>query len=139
MRRLIASFIVLSILPSIVLAAGPCTSDFNSFLLKFENEQEFQRQSTRFPLVATYIDGSAEPEPKTVTYKIHSASDSKYSRVNYPSRTKQASTPFTKVVTSKPGRFLVQFTKPDTDYSFAFRFEKTATCWQLVKFEDYSL
>lgn len=139
MRILIASFIIRTILSSIVLAAEPCTSDFNSFLLKFENEQEFQRQNTRFPLAATYVDGSAEPEPKTVTYKIQSASDSKYSRVNYPSKIKQASTPFTKVVSSKQGRFWVQFTKPDTDHSFAFSFEKNATCWQLVKFEDYSL
>jgi hypothetical protein len=139
MHRLIASYIALSLMSSIVLAAEPCASDFDSFLLKFESAQEFQRQNTRFPLSATYVDGSAEPEPKTVTYKIRSASDPKYSRVDYPSKTKQATIPFEKSVGSKQGRVLVQFTKPDTDYSFAFSFERTSSCWRLVKFEDYSL
>ena len=82
MHILIAAGIVLSLISSIALAAEPCASDFDSFLLKFESGQEFQRQNTRFPLSATYVDGSAVPEPKTVTYKIRSASDPKYSRVN---------------------------------------------------------
>ena len=117
MHRLIASCIALSLMSSIVLAAEPCASDFDSFLLKFESAQEFQRQNTRFPLSATYVDGSAEPEPKTVRYKIRSVADPKYSRVIYPSKTKQAAIPFEKIVRSKQGRVLVQFTKPDTCYS----------------------
>ena len=124
---------------SVALAAEPCAPNFSSFLSKFESGQGFQRQNTRFPLSATYVDGSALPEPKTVTYEINSASDPKYSRVNYPSKPKQAAVPFEKIVTSKQGRLLVQFNKPDTDYAFSFSFEKTASCWLLVKFEDYSL
>ncbi len=139
MHRYISCCIALSLMSSVALAAEPCASDFASFLFKFESSQEFQRQNTRFPLSATYVDGFAEPEPKTVKYKISSAADPKYSRIIYPSKEKQAAIPFRKLVRSKQEQFLVQFTKPDTDYSFAFSFEKTSSCWQLVKFEDYSL
>lgn len=139
MDRIISTAIAVSLLPSIVLAIEPCSSDFDSFLLKFESEQVFQRQNTRFPLSATYLDSLAEPEPRTVTYKIQSVSDDKYSRVDYPSKTKQVATPLEKIVKYNQGGILVQFTQPDTDYSFTFRFEKTAYCWHLVKFDDYSL
>ncbi len=139
MRRHIAACISLSLMSSFVLAAEPCASSFDSFLVKFESTQGFRRQNTLFPLPATYVDGSALPEPKTVSYKIDSPSDPKYSRANYPTKRKQARIPFEKMVAFKRDRFVVQFTKPDTDYSFAFIFKKTASCWQLIKFEDYSL
>ena len=139
MRKYIFCCMALSLLSSVVLGAEPCAPDFASFLLKFESSREFQRQNTSFPLSATYVDGSAEPEPITVKYKIRSTSDPKYSRAIYPSKEKQAAIPFEKLVSSKQKQFLVKFTKPDTDYSFEFSFEKTSSCWQLVKFEDYSL
>ena len=138
MRRLFLC-IALSLTSSVVLAGELCASDFASFLSKFESTRAFQRQNTRFPLLVSYVDKSALPEARTVQYKIGSTSDPKYSGIIYPSKTKQAVVPFEKAVRSDQEKILVQFTKPDTDYSFAFVFEKTASCWQLVKFEDYSL
>ena len=51
----------------------------------------------------------------------------------------QATTPLAKSVKSQQENVLVQVTKPDTDYSMTFRFEKTASCWQLIRFDDHSL
>lgn len=138
MRRLI-TYIAFSVISLAVLAEEPCAPDFATFLSKFEHEQEFQKLNTHFPLSASYVDGSADPEPSTVEYIINSATDPNYSLAKYPSKQMQAATPFKMKVTSMQGGHLVQFTKPDTDYSFVFRFEKTTTCWQLVKFDDYSL
>ncbi|MBU0689679.1 MAG: hypothetical protein KJ850_00780 [Gammaproteobacteria bacterium] len=138
MRKLI-SFILLSLISFAVLAKEPCAPDFATFLSRFESDNEFQKRNTYFPLSATYVDGASYPEPSTVEYKINSENDPKYSRLIYPSEQMQVSTPFKMKVTSKQGIHLVRFTKPDTDYSFAFSFEKTSSCWQLVKFDDYSL
>ncbi len=132
--------IVFSLISTAGFSAESCPPDFASFLTKFESSRQFQRQNTPFPLATTYVDGSASPEPRTETYMIKSAADPKYSRTIYPSRKKQATIPLEKKITSKQGVIrVVQFTKPDTDYSFAFTFKQTASCWQLVKFEDYSL
>jgi hypothetical protein len=132
--------IVFSLISTVGFSAESCPPDFAPFLTKFESSREFQLQNTHFPLAATYVDGSASPEPRTDLYLIESAADPKYSRAIFPSREKQAAIPFVKKVSSKQSLIrIVKFTKPDTDYSFAFTFEQTASCWQLVRFEDFSL
>jgi hypothetical protein len=139
MRQLIFCLSIL-VAPFTAVASESCAADFLSFLSKFEAQVEFQKQHTRFPLLATYVDGLAEPEPKTVAYKIKNADDAKYKRVLYPSREKQSAVPFKKSVTAKSQTgYFVQFTKPGTDYSLGYFFEKGSDCWRLVKFEDYSL
>lgn len=132
--------IVFSLISTAGFSAESCPPDFAPFLTKFESSREFQRQNTHFPLAATYVDGSASPEPRTEMYMIESTADPKYSRAIYPSRKKQTAIPFEKKISSKQSVIrMVKFTKPDTDYSFVFTFEQTASCWRLVKFEDYSL
>ncbi len=139
MLRLISSCLTLSFLATFAFAEEPCAPDFSAFLVKFEGSPEFQRQNTRFPLTATYLDDTTGDEPKMITYTITGPSAAKYSRVLFPGTVQQASTPLEKTVRSQQGDVLVQFTKPDTDYSMTFRFEKTASCWQLVRFDDHSL
>jgi hypothetical protein len=138
-HSLMALSLAFSVMSSAALAAEPCAANFNAFLLKFEATPAFQAENTRFPLAASRVDGNAEPEPKTGKYRINSASDPKYSPIVYPSKEKQAAIPLGKVVRSKQKRIFVQFSQPDTDHSFAYVFEKTASCWRLVRFEDYSL
>ncbi len=139
MLRLISLCLTLSFLATFASAEEPCVPDFSSFLVKFEGSPEFQRQNTRFPLTATYLDDTTGDEPRMITYKITSPSEAKYSRVLFPDTVQQATTPLEKTVRSQQGSVLVQFTKPDTDYSMTFRFEKTASCWQLIRFDDHSL
>jgi hypothetical protein len=139
MRKYFLTFISILLAPSFATAEKSCAPDFSSFLVKFESSKEFQKQYTKLPLTTTFVDENAVPEPKTVVYVITSTSDPKYSKTSYPSKKKQAQVPFEKLVSTKQDRTIVQFTKPDTDYSFAFTFEKSPACWQLTKFEDFSL
>ncbi|MBP8127873.1 MAG: hypothetical protein KAY05_10270, partial [Aeromonadaceae bacterium] len=86
-----------------------------------------------------YLDDTTGDEPQMITYTISGPSEAKYSRVLFPDTRLQATTPLAKSVKSQQENVLVQVTKPDTDYSMTFRFEKTASCWQLVRFDDHSL
>lgn len=128
-----------SFLTTFAYADEPCAPNFSAFLVKFEASREFQRQNTRFPLTATYLDDTTGDEPQMITYTISGPSEAKYSRVLFPDTRLQATTPLAKSVNSQQENVLVQVTKPDTDYSMTFRFEKTASCWQLVRFDDHSL
>ena len=124
----------------IAYADPTCPNNFVTFIAQFENSPEFQSRNTRFPLDASYVDSSASPEPKTVSYNIKSPADPQYRRVAFPTKQKQAAIPLERKDTQQNnGAWKVKFTKPDTDYTFAYFFKQSADCWQLVKFEDYSL
>jgi hypothetical protein len=138
--RQLCVYLVFSLIPIVSLAAEICPHDFNSFLTRFESEKQFQEQNTHFPLMISFVDTEAIFEPRTVLLKIKSITDPLYPRASYPSRNEQVTTPFKKEITFTPSiGYQVQFTKPDTDYSFLFTFKQVGSCWKLVKFEDYSL
>ena len=138
--RQLCILVSLLLLSSIAHAMADCPSSFGEFIAQFEISPEFQSRNTHYPLQASLVDGSTSPEPKTVTYKIKSPTDSQYRRVAFPTKQKQAAVPLErKDIQQNNGEWKVKFTKPDTDYTFAYFFKQSAGCWQLVKFEDYSL
>ena len=74
MFRLLSSCLLFSFLTTFAYADAyadePCDPDFSAFLVKFEASREFQRQNTRFPLTATYLDDTTGDEPQMITYTI---------------------------------------------------------------------
>lgn len=139
MQRRAICCLALSIVTNGSLAEERCAPDFPSFLAMFENSREFQTQHTRFPLATTTIDNAIGPEPRTIRHMIGNSSDPRYSSMIYPSQNDQQAIPLKRSIRSERGQHLVQFNKPDTDYSMAYSFRKTGSCWQLVRFDSYSL
>jgi hypothetical protein len=139
MYRSIACIVMMLLVVAKSWAAKPCAKQFEHFLTRFEVDQQFQRSNTQFPLQATYVDSSAEPEPKTVAYTIINAADANYATVIFPNKQKQLAVPFVKSISHTQGIYGVKLMKPDTDFMLEFSFKKTSACWQLIKFEDFSL
>jgi len=139
LRRLLC--VTLLLVCSVAQAEQSCPKTFSSFIARFESSAEFQRLHTRFPLSYSFLDGSAEPDPKEVKVMVSQASAAKYPGIIFPSKATQASVPLKRKLLRHPsGTQVVHFDKPESDvYSVSFHFTQTVDCWLLVKVEDTSL
>jgi len=117
-------------------------SEFRHFLYEFFNNPEFQLEHISFPLTKTYIDMSADPEPKEVTLTInrkewrHLSGDkhytckmSCYDIVLYDNFEREF-----KVNTER----VLSFEGVENGINEAFYFKYEENHWMLVKWEDLS-
>lgn len=117
-----------------------CGENVEVFLERYQANEEFRKKHSSYPLRVSYVDNSAETEPKIVTISILNEDDKKGINIpGYPSASEIKSVPFEKTVTTQNGITVVTFTKPDTDYKFNFHFSRNKSCWQLVEVNDESL
>ena len=97
--------------PTPVAAASECPyPEFDTFLKHFGNEITLQEKATADPLLDSYIDAEAEPEPRKVESRLALAD----------------------------GQRQVQIRTPDSSDQQTYTFAQ-APCWTLVKREDESI
>ena len=129
------------LLPLAAYSAPPCPEQFPEFVAQFERSEAFQRAHTRFPLPYSYVDGTAEPEPKTVRVIVNRGTVRKVPGIKFPSPTIQRTAPLErKTTTVADGTEVIRFDKPDTDmHTIEFQFKKFGACWQLISVDNMSL
>jgi hypothetical protein len=139
MYRVVA--LILLLLPFSVNADQSCPKNIQNFLIDFQNNHEFQVAHINYPLTYSYIDTNADPEPKKIIVSILSANEVKSKKPpSYPKPNEIHSIPLKETITNTTtGNIIVNFTKPDTDYSFEYVFINKNTCWQLSEINDFSL
>jgi hypothetical protein len=140
MYRVVA--LILLLLPFTVNADKSCPKNIQDFLIDFQSNHEFQVAHTNYPLTYSYVDTSADPEPKKIKVSILSANEVKSKKPpSYPMPNAIQSIPLKQTITNATttGNFIVNFTKPDTDYSFEYIFLNKYNCWQLSEINDFSL
>ena len=132
--------IAITLFPTIVLAESPCLSSFNEFLSTFEKSPKFQLENISYPLKYSFIDATANPEPKTInTLKSKSDLVARNKPV-YPSISAQQKTSLVKKVHSQSQvNKIIHLHKPNTDYKIKYHFKKVGSCWKLVMLESLSL
>jgi hypothetical protein len=118
-----------------------CGESFEGFLEKYQTDKEFRKEHSLYPLMISYIDSSAEPEPKIIKISISNENDMQRSKIpSYPVASEIKSVPFERRVSTRSnGITIVTFAKPDTDYKFSFRFFRNKSCWYLVEVNDETL
>ena len=129
------------LLPLAASAASSCPEQFPEFVAQFERSETFQRAHTRFPLPYSYVDGTAEPEPKNIRVMVNRGTVRKFPGIKFPSPTIQRTVPLErKTSTVAAGTEVIRFDKPDTDvYTIEFQFKKSGACWQLIGVDNMSL
>lgn len=118
-----------------------CAPTFSDFLNSFEADVDFQRTHTRYPLIYSFVDENAEPEPKEIIKKLSRANAVSHKGIVFPEKSLQKSVPLERQVRRLPkGAYAVRFDKPDSDvYSVEFVFEDNGRCWRLISVADMSL
>lgn len=129
------------LLPFASWATPSCPEAFPAFLAQFEQRMVFRLAHTRFPLLYSFVDSLAEPEPKTVVVQITRANVDEYPGAVFPSHSAQAAVPVERNISLlEGGMVVVRFHKPDTDmYTKEFHFQAEGACWNLVRVDDGSL
>jgi len=123
--------------PAPVPASGECPySQFDAFLKHFGNEIALQEKATADPLLDSYIDAEAEPEPRKVESRLALAD------VECPVRPDPAALAGQgremQVSTLADGQRQVQIRTPDSSDQQTYTFAQSP-CWTLVKREDESI
>jgi len=125
----------------ITLAPAPARSEcpypeFDAFLKHFGNEITLQEKATADPLLDSYIDAEAEPEPRKVESRLALAD------VEWPVMPDPAALPGQgrelQVSTLADGQRQVQIRTPDSSDQQTYTFAQTP-CWTLVRREDESI
>ncbi len=112
--------------------------DFSSFLRRFADDVEFQREFTKYPFTSKWnIDATAEPEPLIGTKTYHRGEVKFPIMPLRPERSRLRLEMFVESETETKAVAVIRAS--DADYFVvAYYFEKD-DCWRLVREEDYSL
>ncbi len=133
---------LISLLVSFSVSADQtCPSNFQEFLIKFQNNDEFQNTQRRYPLTYSYVDELAEPEAKVIEVSVsfEQAAQMKV-ELGYPTEEKVKSVPFIRKISKQSKNIMsVQFYKDDTDYVITYFFNYSKNCWWLFKVINGSL
>ena len=119
-------------------AGGICSSDFKSFISRFEASPELQLSQTKFPLTYRYVDHD-DPDMKMKRMIVQKNDQAKY--LTFPSLAYQRKLKLNRKLNSiKSNKCSVVFNAPDSDmYDVEFKFEHQAGKWLLVEVENNSL
>ena len=121
--------------PAVATAACPHPA-FDTFLKHFGNEITLQEKATADPLLDSYVDAGAEPEPRTVQRPVALA-DVEWPVMPDPAGLAGQGRQM-QVTAVADGQMQVQIRTPDSSdqqtYTFAQR-----PCWTLVKRGDESI
>ena len=123
--------------PTAVAARGECLyPDFDAFLKHFGNEIALQEKATADPLLDSYIDAEAEPEPRKVESRLARA-DVEWPVMPDPAALAGQGREM-QVSLLADGQRQVQIRTPDSSDQQTYTFAQ-APCWTLVKREDESI
>lgn len=121
--------------PAVATAACPHPA-FDTFLKHFGNEITLQEKATADPLLDSYVDAGAEPEPRTVERPLALAA------VEWPVMPDPAGLAGqgrqVQVTAVADGQMQVQIRTPDSSDQQTYTFAQKP-CWTLVKREDESI
>ncbi|WP_414496089.1 hypothetical protein [Stenotrophomonas maltophilia] len=118
-------------------AATDCAyPDFDAFLKHFGNEITLQETATADPLLDTYIDAEAEPEPRKVENRLALA-DVEWPVMPDPA-TLAGQGREMQISVLADGQRQVQIRTPDSSDQQTYTFAQ-APCWTLVKRQDESI
>ncbi|HIE5096963.1 hypothetical protein WG628_20170 [Stenotrophomonas maltophilia] len=110
--------------------------DFDTFLSHFGNEITLQERATADPLLDSYIDAEAEPEPRKVESRLALA-DVEWPVMPDPAALAGQGREM-QVSSTAEGQRQVQVRTPDSSDQQTYTFAQTP-CWTLVKREDESI
>jgi hypothetical protein len=110
--------------------------EFDAFLKHFGNEIALQEKATADPLLDSYIDAEAEPEPRKVESRLALA-DVEWPVMPDPAALAGQGREM-QVSTLADGQRQVQIRTPDSSDQQTYTFAQTP-CWTLVKREDESI
>ena len=120
-----------------VMTSDFCAADkFAEFSRLFAEDADFQRKHTDVFIEKQAIDVAAEPEPKTIRYRLSR------DKLKFPvlplkgERDGKALQMLIESVESDGAR--VKLYKPETDYQIHYFFKRN-TCWTLIRIQDDSL
>lgn len=126
-----------AIQPAPVPASSECPyPDFDAFLKHFGNEITLQEKATADPLLDSYIDAEAEPEPRKVESRLARA-DVEWPVMPDPAALAGQGREM-QVSTLADGQRQVQIRTPDSSDQQTYTFAQSP-CWLLVKREDESI
>lgn len=109
---------------------------FGEFLAHFGHEIALQEAATADPLLDSYIDAGAEPEPASVERTVALA-EVEWPVMPDPATLKGRGREM-QVTAQADGQMQVQMRTPDTSDQQTYTFARRP-CWQLVKREDESI
>lgn len=109
---------------------------FEDFLAHFGHEIALQEAATADPLLDSYIDAGAEPEPATAERTVALA-EVEWPVMPDPATLKGRGREM-QVTALADGRMQVQMRTPDTSDQQTYTFVRRP-CWQLVRREDESI
>lgn len=109
---------------------------FDAFLKHFGNEITLQEKATADPLLDSYIDAEAEPEPRKVESRLALA-DVEWPVMPDPA-TLAGQGRQMQITVLADGQRQVQIHTPDSSDQQTYTFAQTP-CWTLVKREDESI
>ncbi|HDS1508970.1 hypothetical protein FEO89_20585 [Stenotrophomonas maltophilia] len=123
--------------PTAVAARSECLyPEFDTFLKHFGNEIALQEKTTADPLLDSYIDAEAEPEPRKVESRLALA-DVEWPVMPDPAALAGQGREM-HVSPLADGQRQVQIRTPDSSDQQTYIFAQ-APCWTLVKREDESI
>jgi hypothetical protein len=109
---------------------------FDTFLKHFGNEITLQEKATADPLLDSYVDAGAEPEPRTVERPVALA-DVEWPVMPDPAGLAGQGREM-QVTAVADGQMQVQIRTPDSSDQQTYTFAQKP-CWTLVKREDESI
>ncbi len=109
---------------------------FDTFLKHFGNEITLQEKATADPLLDSYVDAGAEPEPRTVERPVALA-DVEWPVMPDPAGLAGQGRQM-QVTAVADGQMQVQIRTPDSSDQQTYTFAQKP-CWTLVKREDESI
>lgn len=109
---------------------------FDTFLKHFGNEITLQEKATADPLLDSYVDAGAEPEPRTVERPVALA-DVEWPVMSDPAGLAGQGRQM-QVTAVADGQMQVQIRTPDSSDQQTYTFAQKP-CWTLVKREDESI
>lgn len=121
--------------PAVATAACPHPT-FDTFLEHFGNEITLQEKATADPLLDSYVDAGAEPEPRTVERPVALA-DVEWPVMPDPAGLAGQGREM-QVTAVADGQMQVQIRTPDSSDQQTYTFAQKP-CWTLVKREDESI
>ncbi|AVO32342.1 hypothetical protein D7T48_18195 [Stenotrophomonas maltophilia] len=123
--------------PTAVAARSECPyPGFDAFLKHFGNEIALQEKATADPLLDSYIDAEAEPEPRKVESRLALA-DVEWPVMPDPAALAGQGREM-QISPLADGQRQVQIRTPDSSDQQTYTFAQTP-CWTLVKREDESI
>ncbi|PTA70313.1 MULTISPECIES: hypothetical protein [unclassified Stenotrophomonas] len=123
--------------PAPARASADCPyPEFDAFLAHFGSEIALQEKATADPLLDSYIDPEAEPEPRKVESRL-ALSDVEWPVMPDPAALAGQGREL-QVSTLADGQRQVQIRTPDSSDQQTYTFAQ-APCWTLVKREDEAI